>query len=299
MSGNPRSIQEIKERCRRHEAVVLSEAELWERLQGGAAPQRPDIVVFAFGASMRGTSAMLLVPVAGKGVFTRAETITLGGVPAYPGPAPNERLGVVDAQLFADQSGESDGPEDMPAGTRVLIDMLGNRDIPVVCHSAEGDEYRNAFTLDGIEFARMVTYNTFLPARLNTAPDAQPPAHLGMIRVGSTIFLNRAPGIVIGAGTRNAPGKASLSLSADMFDMDPASIRKQGSEALHSVAIPVPIVNDAVFADVKKVLGAIPADRAMDMLPAADREAAAFVRDRILAGDAVLTGSTLPVNGFA
>ncbi len=45
---------------------------------------------------MSDTMAVMMVPVAEKCSFEKADTIWLNGVPAQPGPCPNERLGVVD-----------------------------------------------------------------------------------------------------------------------------------------------------------------------------------------------------------
>jgi len=293
------SIQEINERCRAGKALVMTEHELWRRLRSGEPQPHPDVVVFAFSASMRGAAAMILVPVTGPGVFTRAETITLGGVPAYPGPAPNERLGVVDAQLFADEALKDDAPGVAPAGARVLLDVLANREVPVECLSIEGDTYHSTFRREQIDFARLVTYNTFLPARLNRPSAGRPPAHLDTIRVGGTIFLNRAQGIVIGDGTRNMPGRASLSLSADMLRMDAGCVRLAAGEALQSVAIPVPVTDDAVLADICRCLAEIPEGQADVILPASDRETAEYVRGRIAAGECVLTSSPQHLGGFA
>ena len=297
MSDNEKGIQEIHEKCRNRTASVLTETEIWERVQSGLGSFDLDVAVFAFGASMHGVAGMMLVPVTGCGVFTRAESITLNKVPAHPGPAPNERLGVVDSQMFADQTVEGlpDGP--VPPGAQVLLDVLDNRNIHVECCSTAGEIFHNSFRKDQIDFARMVSYNTFLPERLNLGPDGRPPAHLAMIRAGSTIFLNRAAGVVIGSGTRSRPGKASLSLSADMFQMDPRSIERGERGVLMSVAIPIPVLDDAVRQSVCRSAAGLSREDA-DRLRPLDREMAEHVKGLVAQGECLLAASSLPIPGF-
>ena len=120
-----KSIEEINERLAAGKANVCTEVELWQQLKEGAEPSSIDleVLITAFSSSIRGSAAMVLIPVAERGVFTRARKIWLNGVQGHPGPAPNERLGVVDTLVFADQKieGESDT---LPAGTRLMIDLF-------------------------------------------------------------------------------------------------------------------------------------------------------------------------------
>jgi len=49
---------------------------------------------------MSGTYAVLSIPVAGKKAFKTADRVWLNGVPAIPGPCPNENLGLVDLIVY-------------------------------------------------------------------------------------------------------------------------------------------------------------------------------------------------------
>lgn len=286
------SVWEINGKILERRAVVLTEAEIKEALRAGADPAALplDVAVVAFGAGFRGSAAMLLVPVAGRGVFTRAEKITLNGVPAYPGPAPNERLGVVDALVFADQTLEGQAAGTFP-GEKLLLDFLSDMEIQAECRSAEGGLYRNAFTRAQLEFARFVSYNTFLPDRLQAPEDCT--AALAMLRPGSKVLLNRSPGIIVGSGTRSRPGRMSLSLSADMLEMDRRCLDRDGEVAL-SVVIPIPVVD----AEVKRCLCAALDRLPARLIPALDQEMAAYLKGLILDGSFNLTESSLPLRGF-
>ncbi len=102
MSGlvKDRSIAGINDRIARGDCVVAQLSELGRRQMSEVQRETVDIVTMGFASPIRGTGAMLCVLVAGRGVFTRAEEIRLNGVPGVPGPAPNERLGLVDTMVL-------------------------------------------------------------------------------------------------------------------------------------------------------------------------------------------------------
>ena len=71
------------------------------------------------------------------------------------------------------------------------------------------------------------------------------------MRVGSKVLLNKAPGVIVGSGTRSKPEKANLSIVADMFEMDPEFIggfkTSYGPEITNSVAIPIPLLDPEII----------------------------------------------------
>src|SRR5665811_274906 len=93
-----KTIEEINEKIARKEAIILTAAELKSMVRDGQKVTVDDVDVVTTGTFgvMSGTMAVMMVPVAGKCSFERADAIWLNGVPAQPGPCPNERLGVVD-----------------------------------------------------------------------------------------------------------------------------------------------------------------------------------------------------------
>jgi L-aspartate semialdehyde sulfurtransferase len=234
MPAATKNIAQINARIMAGEATVLSAAEL-----GNGTAQDVDVVTLAYQAPISGSSAMLVVPVAGRGVFTRAAKIWLNGIQGFPGPAPNERLGLVDTLIFADQKSK-DGKAEY-TGSQLLPDIIENKLIHTECISVEGDKYESDFNMKQVQFARMYVYNSFIP---ETSSDE----HFKTIRAGSRILLNNAQGTVIGCGTRDAPGRQSLSLTAEMFDMDPSLLLEDGGGLTNSIALAVPILDDTVLA---------------------------------------------------
>ncbi len=250
-----KNIRDINEKIEAGKAIAYTEIELWQQLKEGANPYSIDLdlLITAFGSSIRGSAAMLLIPVAERGIFTRARKIWLNGVEGFPGPAPNERLGVVDTMIFADQRVDGESAT-LPAGARLLMDILHGDEIQVECTSEEGDLFYGQFRMRDLDFATMVTYNTFLPERLSVLLSSIPGGSSRVAAAGTKILLNGAPGIVIGCGSRSRPGHESLSLSASMFDMNSGSIINDESDVTISVAMLIPVGNKDIKLDLCNLL---------------------------------------------
>lgn len=223
---------EVNRRIADGTATVVTLEELCRSAQDVAGSV--DLVTLAFPTSISGSAAMLVVPVAGRGVFTRAEEIFVNRVRGHPGPAPNERLGVVDTLIFADEpeSGSDTGYD----GSTLFLDLIGGKRIEVECHSVEETVHRNEFDLAGLEFARFYVYNARLPEGADTL------AILGRSLVpGARIALNGTQGIVVGSGTRDRPGAMCLALAADIHGMDATLMENPGGRPRHMVACALPV----------------------------------------------------------
>ena len=93
-----KTIDERNEKIASRKAIILTASELKSMMREGQEITVDDVDVVTTGTFgvMSGTMAIMMVPVAEKNSFERADAIWLNGVPAQPGPCPNERLGVVD-----------------------------------------------------------------------------------------------------------------------------------------------------------------------------------------------------------
>jgi L-aspartate semialdehyde sulfurtransferase len=229
----------INERIAAGTAVVMTLEELCQRPHDAGAPAKADLVAFAFPTGISGSAVMFCVPVAGRGVFTRAEAIFINRLRGHPGPAPNERLGVVDALIFADEQSPG-APYD---GAALFLDLLRGRSVEVECLSVEGTTHRNSFVLRDVEFARFYVYDAPLPAGA---------AKLGILRdtlvPGARAVLNGSQGIVVGPGTRNRLDATTLSITADMHDMDARLMAPGGGRPCHVVAFALPVRDAATVA---------------------------------------------------
>jgi uncharacterized protein (DUF39 family) len=302
MCAYEQSISVINSKIMVGEAKVFTEMELLNRMKSGEdlASLDVDLITMAFHSTISGCAAMLLVPVAGRGTFTRAKKIWLNGVPGHPGPAPNERLGVVDTLIFADEV--CDDTSEIPCGARLLVDILNNKEIRVECLSAEGDTYHNSFALEALQFARLFTYNTFIPtSRVNSLEEGRNMnAHLRTIRRGNKILLNKAPGIVIGSGTHGSSAREALSLSADMFEMAPVLTQdfsvNGGSPVTYSVALATPVLDESVLKSVYSYLGRMKQDKDTCHFVESDVKLAEYLKELILKKEFLITDSDAEIS---
>ncbi len=291
--GKNLSIREINERLKKGEAVVITSSDFKEEVRRGHrfTVGEVDVVTCATRSIMSGTAAMFVVPVADPGVFARAEKIWLNGIPGMPGPAPNERLGVVDVMIYGTAQSKYD-PMGYGGG-HLFRDMLEGKKIHAEVESVEGRYYESCFTLHDLDFARFYTFrNGFMNysafANFKSMPSYRDnprsifsprfyPRGMALsysgggglnplendrkfrtIHVGSKVLLNKAPGVVVGSGTRSKPEKPSLSIVADMFQMDPEFIggfkTSYGPEVVNSVAIPIPLLSQEIIDEIADAL---------------------------------------------
>ena len=99
---NIRTIEDINKKIENGNATVLTAEEISNLVRDGETPKAEDVDVVTTGTCgiMSGTVAVLHVPVADPGAFKKAKSISLNGVPGFPGPCPNEWLGSVDLVII-------------------------------------------------------------------------------------------------------------------------------------------------------------------------------------------------------
>ncbi len=149
-----KTIEEINEKVANKEAIILTAAELKSMVRDGKEVTIDDVDVVTTGTFgvMSGTMAVMMVPVAGKCSFERADAIWLNGVPAQPGPCPNERLGgVVDLVINGTAHANA-----RYGGGHLFRDLVEGNEIEVLVE-AHGRRYENQVTLEDIDFARIIT----------------------------------------------------------------------------------------------------------------------------------------------
>jgi len=294
-----KTIDGINKKIADGNAVVYTAAELKKAVAGGEKITAADVDVVTTGTFgiMSGTLAVLHVPVAAPGTFRQAEKVWLNGVPAIPGPCPNEGLGSVDLVVYGTAKrdrfyGGGHLFRDIVAGNGVTIDV-----------ESEGRQYSRTVTIAEMGLARMITtrsaFKNYL-AVLNTGPDTvqtifsvrglagpyreasvsgcgdinplQNDPDLNVIGIGTRILLNGGPGYIMGRGTRSSPEKPNIAAFADMKTMVAemmGGVRTSlGPECNTSVAIPIPVLDDSILKNLLVTNREIP-------LPVAD------VRDRV------------------
>jgi len=246
---------------------------------------------------MSGTLAVLHLPVTAPGTFRHAEKVWLNGVPAIPGPCPNEGLGSVDLVVYGTARASA-----KYGGGHLFRDIVAGNDVTVEVESSH-ERFSRTVTLADMGHARLITtrsaFKNYL-AVINTKPDTvqtifsvkgltgpyteasvsgcgdinplQNDRGLNVIGAGTRILLNGGIGYIMGQGTRSSREKPNIAAYGDMHAMIPEMmggfVTSLGPECNTSVAIPIPVLDDSVLAGLRLTNDRIP-------LPVAD------VRDRV------------------
>ena len=276
-----RSISQINEKIENGEANIYTAEEFKKLIKKGDAPsfEEDDVVTCGTCGVMSGTAAILNFVVSGPGEFIRAREVYLNGIPAYPGPCPNEWLGSIDAILH----GTTHSIDDANYGGGFLLkELLEGKAVDVRVESVDGKTIENTITIDDIIRGQIVgtrmafkNYTAFtnpndyaIPSIFAATPlegnlsgltfsgcgDLNPLQNdvpHNVIREGIRILLNGAQGYVLGDGTRSSAEKPNLMLTADYKQMDPYYIggfkTGQGGEVYDTVAIPIPVLSEEIY----------------------------------------------------
>ena len=162
-----KTIEEIQEKLDSGSAIVLTAEELKTKLREGEEITSKDVDVVTCGTSgvMSGTTALLHVPITKPGLFNKAREVYINGIPAYPGPCPNELLGSIDVFLYG--TNHSHTKKDYGGGF-LLKDLLDGKEVEIKVIDIEGNEFNTKVTLDDFQTARLIgtrmafkNYNSF------------------------------------------------------------------------------------------------------------------------------------------
>ena len=294
-----KTIDGINRKIAEGNAVVCTAAELKQRIAEDETITAADIDVVTTGTFgvMSGTLAVLHLPVTAPGTFRHAEKVWLNGVPAMPGPCPNEGLGSVDLVVYGTARASA-----KYGGGHLFRDIVAGNDVTVEVESSH-ERFSRTVTLADMGHARLITtrsaFRNYL-AVINTKPDTvqtifsvkgltgpyteasvsgcgdinplQNDPGLNVIGAGTRILLNGGIGYIMGQGTRSSREKPNIAAYGDMHAMIPEMmggfVTSLGPECNTSVAIPIPVQDDTVLACLGITNDRIP-------LPVAD------VRDRV------------------
>jgi putative methanogenesis marker 16 metalloprotein len=305
-------MEEIRDRIRKGTAVVLSAAELKQRISRGETPGDVDVVTCGTCGVMSGTYAVLSVPVTPPGMFLRAETVSLNGVPAIPGPCPNERLGLVDMIVYGTAHGS-----DTYGGGHLFQDIIANRTIHVDI-TAGGKEFQAEISGHNLPHARLFTtrsafknYTAIINQSDNQVhtifsvlplggksqhvtvsgcgeinPVENDPS-LRFLQPGMPVLLNGGPGYVIGEGTRSSRVRPNIAVHGEMNRMDPHFCggfkTSAGPECLTSIAMAIPVIDKSSLQNLLILDG----DIQLPVMDITDRQqVASATYDRVWSGTA-------------
>ncbi|MDR2944101.1 MAG: methanogenesis marker 16 metalloprotein [Methanosarcinales archaeon] len=270
---------------------VMTAAELKDRIRRGNPPAFGEVDAVTCGTFgvMSGTMAVLSFQAAEAGVFEKAVSVTINGVPAAVGPCPNENNGFIDLIVLGTSVSKKN---EKYGGGHLFKDLVSRRKTEAEIQTSSGFLTKE-LTLDEMNTARLIVtrgsfknYSAFanaaaspvltifsvLPLQGNCAEitvsgcgeinPAQNDPSLRHHRPGTRVLVNGAEGVLLGTGTRSSNEKPNLSAAADMFCMDPdlmgGFVTSKGAECLTSFATVIPVSDEETFAALQITDAGIP-----------------------------------------
>lgn len=281
-----RTYNEIKQKIANNTAVVLTVQELIKKLKDGENVkfEDVDVITTATKALMSGIAGIFSFRLTPPKKIRKFIKVSLNGITAFPGPCPNEFLGIVDLILYG--TNHSTTIENYSGGI-LFRDLVEGKTIHVCAEGENGEKLEREITLDDMQFARMMGTRQAIKnyfAMINPSQDSvstifsalplagnkkqitfsgcgamnpfQNDPGAKVLGVGTKILVNGSEGYIFGPGTRNDRLKPNMQTIADFKGMKPeymgAFKTSYGLENICSIAVPIPILNEEIFNQIMK-----------------------------------------------
>ncbi|MFW9819049.1 MAG: methanogenesis marker 16 metalloprotein [Candidatus Thorarchaeota archaeon] len=281
-----RKLSEIRKKVENGSAVVLTVQELIDQISEGEKVkfEDVDIVTTATKGLMSGIMGIFSFRLSPPKTLRKFTEVDINGIPAFPGPCPNEYLGIVDLIIYGTTQSRT---KDNYCGGSLFREIVEGKPINVLAKSAEGDTVEKQMTLEDMQFAKLVgtrqaiknynaminceTYNVntifsclpFSPNKTEITFSGcgalnpfQNDPEFKSFGIGSPVLVNGNIGYLMGPGTRNYIVKPNMMTIASFEGMKPeymgAFKTSYGLEPICSLAIPIPILNDDIFNNIVK-----------------------------------------------
>ncbi|MFX0022532.1 MAG: methanogenesis marker 16 metalloprotein [Candidatus Hermodarchaeota archaeon] len=281
-----RKLSEIRKKVENGAAIVLTVQELIDQISKGEKVkfEDVDIVTTATKGLMSGIMGVFSFRLSPPKTLRKFTEVDINGIPAFPGPCPNEYLGIVDLIIYGTAQSRT---KDNYCGGSLFRDIVEGKNINVLGKSAEGETVEKVIKLDDMQFAKLLgtrqaikNYNAMINCesyQVNTifsclpfSPDKseitfsgcgalnpfQNDPNFESFGVGSPVLVNGNIGYLMGPGTRNYVEKPNMMTIAPFNGMKPeymgAFKTSYGLEPICSVAVPIPILNENIFNNIVK-----------------------------------------------
>ena len=281
-----RSLSEIRKKIEDGLAVVLTVQELLEQIKEGERVKFEDIdvVTTATKGLMSGIMGIFSFRLSPPKTLRKFIEIDINGIPGFPGPCPNEYLGIVDLIIYGTSQSKT---IDNYCGGSLFRDIVDGKSVRIVGISAEGETIEKQMKLEDMQFAKLVgtrqaikNYNAMINCEsyqvdtifscLPFSPNKteitfsgcgamnpfQNDPEFESFGIGSPVLVNGNIGYLMGPGTRNYVEKPNMMTIAPLEGMKPefmgAFKTSYGLEPICSIAVPIPILNEKIFDNIIK-----------------------------------------------
>ncbi|MHA1913542.1 MAG: methanogenesis marker 16 metalloprotein [Promethearchaeota archaeon] len=281
-----RKLSEVRKKIDDGTAVVLTVQELIDRVSEGEKIKygEVDVVTTATKGLMSGILGIFSFRIAPPRTSRKFTELSMNGVPSFPGPCPNEYLGIVDSIVYGTTQSKT---LKNYCGGSLFRDLVERKAINIVAKDIEGQEITKDITLEDMQFAKLVgtrqaikNYNAMINCEdygINTIFSCQPlkpnkkeltfsgcgalnpfqnDPEFESFGVGSPILVNGNIGYLMGPGTRNYIAKPNMMTMTSFLGMKPEFMgsfkTSYGLEPICSIAVPIPLLNEKSFINVVK-----------------------------------------------
>lgn len=281
-----RTLSEIKKKIEKGTAIVISVQDLVDRLHDGERVrfEDVDVITTATKGLMSGIMGIFSFRLSPPKTLRKFTEIDLNGVPAFPGPCPNEYLGIVDLIIYGTSQSKT---KNNYCGGSLFRELVEGKDIEITGKSSEGETIQKILKLEDMQFAKLMgtrqaikNYNAMincesykvdtifssLPFEPNKTQATfcgcgalnpfQNDPNFRTLGVGTPLLVNGNIGYLMGPGTRNYIQKPNMMTIAPFSGMQPeymgAFKTSYGLEPICSIAVPIPILNELIFDDIIK-----------------------------------------------
>ena len=281
-----RKLSEIRKKVENGSAVVLTVQELIDQISEGEKVkfEDVDIITTATKGLMSGIMGIFSFRLSPPKTLRKFTEVDINGIPAFPGPCPNEYLGIVDLIIYGTTQSHT---KDNYCGGSLFREIVEGKPINILAKSAEGETIEKVMKLEDMQFAKLIgtrqaikNYNAMINCenyQVNTIFSCLPfepgkteltfsgcgalnpfqnDPNFESFGVGSPVLVNGNIGYLMGPGTRNYIEKPNMMTIAPFEGMKPeymgAFKTSYGLEPICSLALPIPILNENIFNNIVK-----------------------------------------------
>jgi len=276
-----RKISEINKKIEQGNAIIISMQEFIDRIEDGEKIKFEDIdvVTTATKGLMSGIMGIFSFRLSPPKTLRKFTDISINGISAFPGPCPNEYLGIADLIVYGTAQSKT---KKYYCGGSLFRELVEGKYVEIIAKSSEGEVVEKSMSLKDMQFAKLLgtrqaikNYNAMINCEnypVNTIFSSLPfepnksqltfsgcgalnpfqnDPDFNVFGVGVPLLVNGSKGYMVGPGTRNYVEKPNMMTIAPLAGMEPeymgAFKTSYGLEPCCSIAIPIPILNERIF----------------------------------------------------
>ena len=172
-----RNLSEIKKKIENDTANVITIQQFLDRVSNNERVkfEDVDIITTATKGLMSGMMGIFSFRLSPPKTLRKFTQVLINGVQSFPGPCPNEYLGIVDLIVYATTQSTT---RKNYCGGSLFRELVEGKSIEIIAKSSEGEEIKKEMTLNDMQFAKLVgtrqaikNYNAMIncePHKINT-----------------------------------------------------------------------------------------------------------------------------------